>query len=135
MPEESNRFDEAYDAVRKMTDIARRDDGRVPEDGRSVFVPEQVEQITYHDFAIYETIFDPWAVRDPRQNEPADSAPPPPQETAPPPPSYLPADLKDFEDLSFEVEAAISYFLDTEVREALEDGVEFDPTPIITLLH
>jgi hypothetical protein len=136
MAEGSASFEQILDAIRAATMPASPPDRRQQGyEGGSVFVSDQVERITYHDFATYQTVFDPWATRDPRQDDGSTKpAPSPPQDTAPPPPHYLPADLVDLDDLSSQAEAAVRYFLDTEVREALQDGVDFDPAPIVNLI-
>ena len=136
MPEADNtsHLDTIVDFVRNVTAIQPPTDTDSPGQGEGVFVGDQVDRITYHDFALYETVFDPWAMRDPRPSDDTGSAPPP-DEIAPPPPEYLPNDLPELEDVSTAVKATISYFLDTEVREALETGTSFDPAPIIRLLH
>ncbi len=132
-----SRFDVIAEAVRGITALPapRQAAPGVPPD---VFVPQQVERVTHHDFALFETVFDPWAARDPRPApDPAEppTVPASPAVATPPPPVYLPEDLVDLRGLSVQAEAVLAYFLDAEVREALQEGVPFEPAPLIRLIH
>lgn len=127
--EPASRLEAIAEMVRAATGLAPPAAG----DG-GVFVPNQVERVTYHDFALYQTVFDPWATRDPRPVDNPDKPSTLPTEAAPPPPEYLPSDLLDFTDLSFRAQAAIANFLD-DVRLALAEGVTFDAKPAIRLIY
>jgi hypothetical protein len=98
-----------------------------------IFVDHQVERTTYHDFALYEYAFDPWAIRDDRDIDVKQPDTPPAAET-PPPPQYLPGDLDDLAWLSDYTRLLITDFIDSEVRAAIAGGVSFDPQPLIRLV-
>lgn len=121
----------AADALAEARQVSQLN-GQAPAP-RDVFVDQQVERTTYHDFALYEYVFDPFAQRDDREIETQKPNIPPTAET-PPPPQYLPADLDDLRDLGEYARLLIADFLDAEVQQALAEGVDFDPEPIIALL-
>jgi hypothetical protein len=99
---------------------------------KSILYGDAIDQSSYHEFARYEHVFDPWLLTGTLATDaPQEAAPTLPTETSAPIPTYAPADLADFSGFSLDAQNHLIQFFQ-DLADVM--GADFNAEPLSALV-